>query len=140
MLLANAQRKPKKCKACPTVFIPTGNSQPWCADCADFRYQYKMHLQSLLRTTKRGGRAGVGSGGTNEGSCHSQKYREWFLMDVWRRQDGQCVDCWDDLTPEEMLMHHIDHNREHNVLSNFAGVCKRCHQIEHECWLAFRKA
>jgi hypothetical protein len=25
------------------------------------------------------------------------------------------------------------------VKSNLELVCKRCHQIEHECWLAFRK-
>ena len=140
MTTNNAVRKPKQCRACPTVFVPTGNSQPWCAQCADFRHHVKTHFLSLKRTAKRGGSAGSGSGGQNEGGCHSQKYRDWFLMDVHRRQEGHCADCYKELTPEAMLMHHLDHNRGHNVLSNFAGVCKRCHQIEHECWLAFRKA
>lgn len=135
------QYNARACKACATLFIPTGCRQPWCNECAEFRYSYKIHLQSLLRTHKRGGKAGSGSGGHNESGCHSQKYREWFLLDVYRAQDGRCAVCWDEVElGPEFLLHHKDHNREHNVRDNFDGVCKRCHQIEHECWLNFRKA
>ena len=31
-------------------------------------------------------------------------------------------------------VHHKDHNRKNNVESNFELLCKRCHQVEHECW------
>lgn len=31
-------------------------------------------------------------------------------------------------------MHHKDHNRKNNREENFELLCKRCHQVEHECW------
>ena len=34
-------------------------------------------------------------------------------------------------------VHHKDHDRSNNEESNFELLCKRCHQIEHECWKAF---
>lgn len=33
--------------------------------------------------------------------------------------------------------HHKDHDRAHNVKDNLEVLCKRCHQVEHECWKAF---
>ena len=65
------------------------------------------------------------------------KYREWFILDVWNKQDGECARCWKHLTARQMLLHHIDHDRHNNVLSNMEGLCKRCHQLEHECGKAF---
>lgn len=108
-------------------------------ECAEFRRLVKHRQQSYKRTAKRGGAAGSGSGGANIGACHSQKYREWFLNDLYALQEGQCAHCGGAHTAEELLMHHKDHDRKHNVLSNLELVCKRCHQIEHECWLAFSK-
>lgn len=134
------QHKPKKCRACPTVFVPTGNSQPFCEECQAFRQLVKHRQQSYKRTAKRGGRAGVGSGGANEMGCHDQKYRDWFLDDLYATQEGFCAHCgtWCE-KDSNFLMHHKDHNRKHNVKCNLELMCKRCHQIEHECWLAFRK-
>jgi len=34
--------------------------------------------------------------------------------------------------------HHKDHNRLNNIKDNLEVLCKRCHQIEHECWTAFQ--
>lgn len=130
-----AARKPKACGACRDMFQPTGNSARFCRPCAEFRAAAMVRYHSMTRHEKAGSRVGVGSGGHNETGCHDQKYRQWFLMDVWRRQDGRCAECDVELTAESMLLHHIDHDRNNNVLSNFAGVCKRCHQLEHECWL-----
>lgn len=135
----SARRTPKNCTACNVLYTPTGNASKFCPECAEFRALWMRRKHNETARILRGSKVGVGSGGQNEGSCHDQKYRQWFLMDVYSRQDGQCIDCWKDLTPRQMLLHHIDHNRNNNVLSNFTGVCKRCHQIEHRCWEAFRK-
>lgn len=127
------------CDACHAEYLKVGPAGKFCPECSSFRLKVSQFYACRSRTIARGGKAWVGSGGQNEKGCHEQKYRRWFLMDVWSRQQGQCHDCWADLTPKQMLLHHIDHNRQNNVLSNFHGVCKRCHQIEHECWLAFQK-
>ena len=34
--------------------------------------------------------------------------------------------------------HHKDHNRLNNTKDNLEVLCKRCHQIEHECWTALQ--
>ena len=34
--------------------------------------------------------------------------------------------------------HHKDHNKTNNVIDNLEVLCKRCHQIEHECWRALQ--
>ena|SRR5690554_5791911 len=137
-----AVRKPKACKACSDVFQPTGNAAKFCTPCAEFRTAWMVRKHSMTRHEKAGRKVGTGSGGHNETGCHDQKYRQWFLMDVWRKQDGRCGDCDIELSPDLMLLHHIDHDRTNNELYNFAGVCKRCHQLEHECWMnlpQFRK-
>ena len=35
--------------------------------------------------------------------------------------------------------HHRDHNHQNNPKDgqNWELLCKRCHQVEHKCWLAF---
>lgn len=134
------QHKPRKCRGCPTIFVPTGRNQPFCGECQAFRKLVQVRQQCYRRTERRGGKAGVGSGGANEGGCHSQKYREWFLNDLYAEQEGFCAHCgeWHE-KDANFLIHHKDHNRDNNVKINLELVCKRCHQIEHECWLAFRK-
>lgn len=55
----------------------------------------------------------------------------------------ECSECCKDLTNAgryEWVVHHIDHNRKNNNLSNFTILCKRCHQLEHECHKAFPKS
>lgn len=135
----NAKRKQRQCLSCWTMFQPKGNAAKFCKDCAEFRQAVSRRNDSRNQTLRRGGTPGVGSGGMNEGDCHDQKYRQWYLMDVYREQQGQCAECWVDLSPQTMLLHHKDHDRKNNSRHNFAGVCKRCHQIEHQCWEAFKK-
>ncbi|WP_425512192.1 HNH endonuclease [Xanthomonas translucens] len=48
-----------------------------------------------------------------------------------------CERCRKDLLglpPAMRAVHHKDHNRKHNEERNFELLCKRCHQVEHECW------
>jgi endogenous inhibitor of DNA gyrase (YacG/DUF329 family) len=34
---------------------------------------------------------------------------------------------------ENLVAHHIDHNRNNNHISNFEILCRRCHQKHHMC-------
>ena len=35
---------------------------------------------------------------------------------------------------KNLLVHHKDEDRTNNDLSNLEVLCRRCHQMEHECW------
>lgn len=54
-----------------------------------------------------------------------------------------CERCSEDLntaTKGMWCVHHKDHDHFNNEMSNLELLCKRCHQIEHECWKAFEGA
>ena len=47
-----------------------------------------------------------------------------------------CERCKKDLSCAghyEWVIHHIDHDHYNNELNNLELLCKRCHQIEHDC-------
>lgn len=126
--------KIKECKACHTMYQSTGPAAKFCKECSDIRWTWST-LRCNFSYSHRGLPVWVGSG-AHEGECHSQKYRKWFLSDIHNKQVGRCNRCDTELDKPNMLLHHIDHDRENNTLDNFEGLCKRCHQIEHECHLA----
>lgn len=41
------------------------------------------------------------------------------------------------IVQDEWVGHHKDHDRTNNTIENLSLLCKRCHQIEHECCKAF---
>lgn len=49
---------------------------------------------------------------------------------------GKCERCGKDLQNVghyEWVVHHKNHNHYDNSEGNFELLCKRCHQLEHEC-------
>ena len=86
---------------------------------------------------------GCGSGGNQNGTDnHNWKdgNRAFGLRMApkYFKQVRYCERCDKDLLnskPAERAVHHKDHDRSNNVESNFELLCKRCHQIEHKCWL-----
>lgn len=135
-------RKPKDCLACKVTFTPSGNAAKFCKDCGDFRATYNNRLDNARQRAKRGIVVGVGSGGQNVKTsinATESTYRKVFLTKLYIKQNGLCNDCKESFPESILLVHHEDHNRKNNVESNLHLVCKRCHQIEHECWLAFSK-
>lgn len=58
------------------------------------------------------------------------------LSRVIREFQHNCSRCGKDLsnaTRYEWALHHKDHDRTHNTPDNFELLCKRCHQLEHDC-------
>lgn len=139
-LIKGAVRKPKSCQACKEVFTPTGNAAKFCKECASFRTAWGKWRDARVKTLKAGGLVGVGSGGMNRGQGKGQQsYRRQFLKQIHSEQEGRCYVCYKPTTKRAMILHHKDHDRDHNTRDNLEGMCKSCHQIEHECWLNFRK-
>ena len=139
-MIKGAVRKPKQCKACGVMFTPKGNASKFCKECAEFRAAWGKWRDNVVRTERRGGNPLVGSGGMNRGlgKCHHTD-RRLHLNNIYTKQEGRCHVCYVPLSKDDMLLHHLDHDRTNNSVDNLEGVCKRCHQIEHECWLNFNK-
>ena len=56
--------------------------------------------------------------------------------------EKHCHRCGKDLTNAnryEWVVHHKDHNRQHNTVDNFEILCKSCHQLEHKCGAALQR-
>lgn len=45
-----------------------------------------------------------------------------------------------DATHYMWVVHPKDHNKYNYSRDNLVLLCKRCHQIEHQCWKAFEGA
>lgn len=143
---------PRMCQIedCSAWFIPTGPAAKYCPICAE-----QVKLSNAARNTQnyriRNGlvqRPGVGKGGNNaKGEEDSQhKNGMGYFMSIRgavRIKRRYCERCNKDLISVgryEWVVHHRDHDRSNNVDENFELLCKRCHQIEHECHKAFEGA
>lgn len=146
----------KKCLNCKCGYIPTGSCSKFCSiKCRDeFNFehdkelQYKHYAAKMLR---EGRRLGGGSGCTTGRGRANHMYKNGFghfkniICKQIKEQRRYCETCGKDLkdaTHYQWVIHHIDHNQLNNPKdgSNWMLLCKRCHQIEHKCWIAWERA
>lgn len=109
------------CIRCKQDFIPRFPKQKICKGC-----------------TKRGARRGKNHWNYKDGSFTYETIRNEIKNKV-----RYCERCEIDLltaTHYLWAVHHKDHNHFNNDVNNLELLCKRCHQIEHECWKAFEGA
>lgn len=142
----------KTCKICGCDFIGTGPAALYCAECAvgikqankekSVRKSYEYKLRNGLIA-----KPGAGSGNNQPLGEDSPYYRHgWYIADRLRpvvKARRYCERCDKDLKDANRwlwVVHHKDHNHFNNVMSNLELLCKRCHQIEHECHKAFDKS
>lgn len=135
--------KERVCTECQCTYIPTGPSQKRCTPCAAAKQRERVRLANQDLRRRQGKRVGTGSGAHNTpGELHPQwkggegKF-EQELAPAYYRKTRYCERCAVDLidaAPAMRCVHHRDHNRKNNVEDNFELLCKRCHQVEHECW------
>lgn len=138
--------KSKKCNDCENDYVPTGSNQPRCPECMIIhrRESGRIRMQEFRRT--KGVKVGSGKGGNNasgeedsqysSGRSYFHKIRFQIKLDV-----RYCQNCDKDLlnaTRYFWCVHHIDHNPRNNSRENLKLLCKRCHQIEHNCSDAFK--
>lgn len=98
----------------------------------------------MLRT---GHKVGVGKGGANRKGAEDEQFTSgigYFHKSTHRirRERRFCERCHKDLINVGRYfwcVHHRDRNRANNCDENFELLCKRCHQIEHNCIEALRK-
>jgi len=123
----------KTCITCSTVYEPTGPASKYCLPCSIQHDKENAKRGNDVYRTKQGRKVGVGSGNAQgKGEAH-HSYKTG--VGIFRRfVKDKCERCG---STTFLCVHHKDRNRNNNTPDNLETVCKRCHQIEHECWKAF---
>jgi len=91
--------------------------------------------------SRLGHRVGVGKGGANAVGKADDQYRNGICYFRRRRHEiraerKNCERCGKNLTDAkagEWAVHHRDRDRSNNADANLELLCKRCHQLEHNC-------
>lgn len=132
------------CIDCARTVERTGPAQKRCPDCRPVANKANQKVAAKRWAVNTGRFKGTGPGAHNTpGDLHPQwnggerKFGQ-TLAPAYYKRVRYCERCGLDLVdaaPEFRAVHHKDHNRKNNVESNFELLCKRCHQLEHECWL-----
>lgn len=66
--------------------------------------------------------------GVGSGNGFKNKHQPISINTYRKHVDTKCA--WCDAT-DNLLVHHIDGNRQNNDLTNLVTLCKRCHQTHH---------
>lgn len=138
--------KDKECIICTKTYTPTGRCSKYCPSCRIEQYDKIQRESQKKYLIKKGVKVGVGSGGLTGSGKDNPYYRNGIAcvfgkmrkrIKDERRYCERCNKDLKDVTKYHWCIHHKDHDRTNNVPDNFELLCKRCHQIEHECHKAF---
>lgn len=147
--------KDKPCRYCNKTFQPQAPCNLYCSDeCFKAVFipkQRKRSYDAWAKKVREEGREhviGVGRGGSTKKWKEDSQYKNGLgqfnrLRKKMKEEINQCQRCSKDLSNAShagWACHHKDHDRSNNVPENLELLCKRCHQIEHECWKAFEGA
>jgi len=135
--------KDKVCPDCGVLFTPTGPSAKRCSTCARSIRRYKARVNTQAYRVRHGlvQKPGVGKGGNQLKGSDNPMYKNgsrYFqnTRELIRTERRYCERCGKDLLnvgQHYWCVHHRDHNRDNNTDDNYELLCKRCHQLEHEC-------
>mgnify|MGYP001594673155 CR=1 FL=1 len=129
------------CVKCSASGLTAGKYQKYCPDCvvdankeAIKRWHYKHGILN-----------GLGSGGKlgedNQNYKHGRSvFRRW-AQEKLKQLSYCCERCGNKIDVSvrgTWAGHHKDHDSTNNIRENLEVLCKRCHQVEHECWRAFQ--
>lgn len=138
--------EPRRCKAdtCGIEFTPTGPAAKYCPGCSRRKSleRARINMQAHRIRTGKTKKPGSGKGGNNAKGLDDSQYASGIAYFVRSRErikearGNSCERCMKDLRSSskyEWVIHHRDHDRSNNCDENFELLCKRCHQLEHDC-------
>lgn len=132
------------CNTCGCSYTKTGRNQKHCSSC---RKTLQKRAIANWQNKHRTKNPGVGKGGnpnleqSNPGFRHGKSVFARWAKEKLQSLEYCCERCGltIDVTKRgSWAGHHKDHNRLNNTKDNLEVLCKRCHQIEHACWMAFQ--
>lgn len=135
------KHKDRICTLCGNMYTPTGPASRYCTPCSAVRHaEVRADITRRYRES-RGCKLGVGKGGANTSFTEDSQYRNGLSrfskirssIRLSRRFCNRCSKDLLDASRYHWVVHHMDHNRANNVESNLELLCKRCHQLEHNC-------
>jgi hypothetical protein len=132
---------------CGNKFQPTGRCAKYCPLCKEEAIRKRNREDRQYRRYKKAiedgtiDRFGVGKGGSQPKGKNSPYYKNGIgyfhkKSSLMKKEIRYCERCGKDLKYAKhgyWCVHHKDHNRDNNIDSNFELLCKRCHQLEHNC-------
>lgn len=139
--------KERRCNICNTVYMPTGHCSKYCDACKPTAYRETQSKNERAYRERNGSMVGVGKGGNPK---YGKDNPSWSTgISVFQKESkrlkqevNMCQWCGKSLTDAsrwEWCVHHTDHDRTNNTPDNFVLLCKRCHQVHHECHKSFEK-
>ena len=130
----------KNCLDCNVEFEPTGPNHKRCIECAlraKIKQMNEWYYTNKIPGPGSGPRFYEEGGRIKHGLC---VFRRW-AREKLKQLEYCCERCGNKIdasTRGTWAGHHKDHNRSNNSQENLEVLCKRCHQVEHECWRAFQ--
>ena len=119
----NVSKKMRNCSKCSKNYLPISNRQKICKRC---KPESRTRESESARRSKFSLEKSSSSNGWKNG------------IGVYRligKRDF-CEQCGSD---KYLLVHHKDEDRANNDPSNLKTLCRKCHQVEHECWKVLPK-
>lgn len=129
-----------KCESCDILFDTTARNVKRCPRCR--KVWSSLYLKDYYASHYiKKGYNGFGEQNNNWKNGIGKLKNGWNK--ILKDERRYCERCNRDLkfvTRYLWAIHHKDHDRTNNNESNLELLCKRCHQIEHECHKAFEGA
>lgn len=130
----------KICTKCETEYEPRGPAQKYCADCQEIRkIEVRKQRRECAERKRRERGCKVGRGAPR-GESHPNYKHGLYVAQTQApellarvRYCERCDKDLSEVTKWEWCMHHKDHDHSNHDESNLELLCKRCHQLEHNC-------
>lgn len=146
--MARFRDKPCAEQGCEKWITPTGPATKYCHACGILRSLESQRNNTQNYRIRNGliNKPGVGSGNNQGRGSEHHSYTTGIGCDFQDKRSGirderrYCNRCDQDLMDagrHYWCLHHMDHDRTNNNTDNLELLCKRCHQIEHDCHRAF---
>ena len=128
----------KECLDCGEYIT---NRKQRCAVCAKVRQRQRIYdwfwRNGILNGLGSGGKLGKDNQNYKHGRVVFRRWAKERLKQLSYCCE-RCGNTIDATVRGTWAGHHKDHNRQNNTKDNLEVLCKRCHQIEHECWRALQ--
>ena len=123
-----------------STFLTISSASLYCQTCGPIVLKNKVKQSRRKSALARGVKIGIGSG--NYYGRFNKKHPSyktgigWYRDLILQSKEHKCERCFEEIdfsNPYKWCVHHKNHDRTCNNIENLELLCKRCHQLEHDC-------